>query len=218
MFIWISVASLVVGAAVVVGSMLVQQLQYNEKVMAAKSKTLDTLKANNEAISKLREGLAVIDANADLATAKAKPEDGSLQVVLDALPTSVNTLALGSSLQNRFLTGIPGLDQPETLSVKDEQAEDGSSVDASSDTEQEEGAVNLIESTLPKLAINFEVTGTGDAITQLLKNFERSIRRIDIAQITIEADEGGKFKTTVNAKAYYQPPKTLEQKDEVITR
>ncbi len=215
MFIWISVASLIVGASIVVGSILWQQLQYKEKVLAAKSKTLSTLEANNAAVTKLRDELRVIDANADLALAKAKPEDESLQVILDALPTSANTLALGASLQNRFLAGIPGLNEPDTLSVTDDQAEAETGVVA---TEEEASGKNLIESSLPKLSISLEVIGTKDAVVQLLKNFERSIRRIDVAQLTIETGENGNFKTTINAKAYYQPAKSLEQKDEVITR
>jgi hypothetical protein len=217
MFLWIAVASALVGATIVVGIFLVQQLLYNERVLAEKFNTANTLTQNNETIEELADKIRVLDTNPNLAAVKLKPEDQALQVILDALPSEANTLALGASLQNKLLTGINGLDQLEALQVQDTNAEgvDGLVVeDVEAEVVEGEGAAGS-QSTL---AINFEISGTQDALLQVLRNLERSIRTIDIMTMELESVDGGRFKMTVTATAYYQPPKTLELREEEVPR
>ncbi len=109
MFLWIAAASALVGIAAVVGLFLGQQLFYNEKVLAEKQKTATTLKQNLSAITELKQEILVLDTNTDLAKVRANPNDKALQVILDALPSEANSLALGASLQNKLLVGVPVL-------------------------------------------------------------------------------------------------------------
>ena len=207
MFIWIAIASALVGAAVVVGIFLSQQLFYNEQVLLKKQQTIDTLKQNNAVVEDLKSEIRILDTNADLATVKANPSDQTLQVILDALPSEPNQLALGSSLQNKLLTGIPGLQPIQQLQVD--------SVDGGT----EQAGVVEGEDVVPN-SINFRFTvlGTQDALKQVLENLERSIRTIEVVSVRIENQADGSLAMTVSARAFYEPTVNLQLKEQVVPR
>lgn len=207
MFIWIAIASALVGAAVVVGIFLSQQLFYNEQVLLKKQQTIDTLKQNNAVVEDLKSEIRILDTNADLATVKANPSDQTLQVILDALPSEPNQLALGSSLQNKLLTGVPGLQPIQQLQVD--------SVDGGT----EQAGVVEGEDVVPN-SINFRFTvlGTQDALKQVLENLERSIRTIEVVSVRIENQADGSLAMTVSARAFYEPTVNLQLKEQVVPR
>lgn len=208
MFIWIAAASALVSFAIVTSVFLGQKLIFNEKVLLEKNKTISTLEKNNKAVPDLQNSVRVLDTNADLALVKAKDTDQTIQVILDALPSDANSLALGASLQNKLLAGVPGL-TIESLQVDPVQGvetlTDASVVDAS--------AVAI--GTENQITFNFSVSGNEDALRQALKNLERSIRTIDIISLQIE-NQGTTQIMTVQARAFYQPVKTVNLYDKVI--
>jgi hypothetical protein len=208
MFIWIAVASALVGSAIVVSIFLTQKAFFNEKVLAEKQNTVNVLDNNNLVAPDLEKNIQVLDTDQALASAKANESDQAVQVILDALPSEGNSLALGASLQNKLLAGVPGLTSLDTLQVDpivglETLSTDPNTVDASST-----GAGN-------EITFNFTVTGSQDAIKKVLQNLERSIRLIDITSIRIETQQNGQV-MTVQAKAYYEPAKTIELKDKVV--
>lgn len=208
MFIWIAAASALVSFAIVTSVFLGQKLIFNEKVLLEKNKTISTLEKNNKAVPGLQDSVRVLDTNTDLALVKAKDTDQTIQVILDALPSDANSLALGASLQNKLLAGVAGL-TIESLQVDPVQGvetlTDASVVDAS--------AVAL--GTENQITFNFSVSGNEDALRQALKNLERSIRTIDILSLQIE-NQGATQIMTVQARAFYQPVKTVSLYDKVI--
>jgi len=109
MFLWIAISSAIVGSAVVVAFFLGQQLFYNEKILAEKTTTIQTLEANSAVIPELETEIRILDTNEALATSKVNDDDQTVQVILDALPSDANSLALGASLQTKLLTGVEGL-------------------------------------------------------------------------------------------------------------
>ncbi len=207
MFIWIAIASALVGAAVVVGIFLSQQLFYNEQVLLKKQQTIDTLKQNNAVVEDLKSEIRILDTNADLATVKANPSDQTLQVILDALPSEPNQLALGSSLQNKLLTGVPGLQPIQQLQV---DSVDGGT-EAAGVVEGEDVVPNSIN-------FRFTVLGTQDALKQVLENLERSIRTIEIVSVRIENQADGSLAMTVSARAFYEPTVNLQLKEQAVPR
>lgn len=212
MFLWIAVASALVGVAIVVGIFFAQQLMYNEKVLAEKLETAKTLKDNNEAVKELADKIRVLDTNPNLAAVKLKPEDQALQVILDALPSEANQLALGASLQNKLLAGIAGLQELETLQVSAPNSEEASVDNVEAET------VETDESGGSKLSVTFEITGSQSALSEMLRNLERSIRTINIKSMKLETVEAGTFKATISADAYYQPTKTIQLREEEVAR
>src|SRR5680860_739845 len=109
MFLWVAGVSVVFGFALVGTIFLTQMLLFNERVLQEKDKTVAILKANNDNIQDLESQIRVLNTNQALIDSKAKPDDQPVQVILDALPSDANSLALGASLQNKLLTGISGL-------------------------------------------------------------------------------------------------------------
>lgn len=191
MFIWIIVASVVLGFGLVGSVFLIQRLVYNQKVLNAQGVALSNISYDAKNVSDLEANLRALDADENLSLVKASPDDQPVQAILDALPSDPNTLALGASLQQKLLAPVPG------LNVQSLQ------VDQSAET-----AGN---GTLP---FTLTVDGSQDSIMNVLTNFERSIRTINVTTLDII---GGDSQTmTLSGQAYYQPSLTFDLKKETI--
>ncbi len=211
MFIWVAVASVIVSFAAVASVFLVQKLAFNIKVINEMNTTVSRLDGNNKAIKKLQTEIRVLDTNTALATSKANSSDQSLQVILDALPSEANSLALGASLQTRLLAGIEGLTL-ESLNVTpvagvESIANDDGSVSSSEETDDEEVA--------PSIDFSFVVSGNQASLKQVLNNLERSIRTIHVLSVQIENQDAQQI-MTVNARAFYQPAREVKLYDTVV--
>lgn len=207
MFLWIAVGSAIVGCALVVSFFLAQKLFYNEKVLSEKEKTVSVLNANNAVISELETQVRVLDTNAALATVKAKDTDQTVQVILDALPSDANSLALGASLQMKLLAGIPG------LSIESLNADPVVGIESlSSDTSSQNASTTGVDN---QITFQFAVSGDQTALKQVLTNLEKSIRAIDIISLRIES-QGTKQLMTVQGRAFYEPAKTIDLRDKVV--
>lgn len=205
MFLWIAAASALVGAALVVSYFMAQKLVYNEKVLAAKSQTVSTLENNNRVVSDLQDEIRVLDTNPALNSIKANESDQAIQVILDALPSEANSLALGASLQNRLLTGIDG------LTLESIQVDPVVGVE----TITSRTARRTSQTTESTIRFQFVVTGSDAALKQVLQNLERSIRTIKVNNVVI-AIQGSGPTMTVQGEAYYEPAKTVELTEETI--
>jgi len=205
MFLWIAAASALVGCAVVVSIFMVQKVIFNERVLAEKQNTVSVLENNNKVITQLEDSIRILDTDESLMSVKANESDQAIQVILDALPSEANSLALGASLQNKLLSGIQGLtvvslqiDPVIGVEILDE----GAAAEVSADG-------------LSAITFQFAVTGSEAVLKQVLGNLERSIRPIEVLSVRIEG--GGNISTMyVQARTFYEPKKTLElQKKEI---
>jgi hypothetical protein len=208
MFLWIAAGSVVVGCALVVAFFLAQKLVYNEKVLAEKEKTVATLNANNAIIPELETQVRVLDTNEALESVRASDDDQTIQVILDALPSDANSLALGASLQNKLLAGISG------LTLESLQVDPVVGVESLTDTASEQDA-SATDSGANQITFQFAVSGSQDALKQVLTNLERSIRAIDILSLRIES-QGSTQLMSIQARAFYEPAKTIELTDKVV--
>lgn len=197
MFIWIAVASALIGTAAVVAIFFFQQLVYNEKVLGEKLNTVTTLDKNLAAIEDLQNEVRALSANSALASAKASESEQPLQVILDALPSEANSLALGASLQQRLLTGIEG-----NYTLENLQVDQVSGVEVLGDSASD-------SDTAGQITFSFGVSGDQAALRQVLENLERSIRTIEVTSLTIEMS-GNVINMRVEGRAFYEPAKTIE--------
>lgn len=218
MFLWIAAASVIVGASIVVVYFMFKILVYGEKVLAAKQDTASTLTANLEVVPQLRDEIRALDANDALQRVKARDSDRALQVILDALPSEANSLALGSSLQNRLLTITGGSTiSLESLSVDSVQGlevglgEDEAMIDASMEGEDEDALSNSIRFT-------FTVKGNDKALRTVLENLERSIRTIHVNAVYVSVGGDREQEMTVEGFAFFEPAKKIELREEVVPR
>jgi len=206
MFIWIALASALVGTAAVVSIFLVQKLSYNERVLGAKQETVSILDSNLVVVNDLKTEVQALDANSALLSVKANDSDQALQVVLDALPADANSLALGSSLQNKLLSGIEGNFKLKSLEVK---PVDGIET-ATNDTVVDAGAATATPNS--QINFSFSVEGNQDALRKVLQNLERSIRTIVITRMNLNT-ESGVLTMNVEGHGFYQLGKTIELKE-----
>jgi hypothetical protein len=208
MFIWIAGASALVGFALVAAIFLGQKLIFNEKVLIEKNKTVATLDANNKVIDDLQNSIEVLDTNEALIANRAQDSDRAIQVILDALPSDANSLALGASLQNRLLANIPGLTL-ESLQVDPVQGIEELTEDSVQDASGDGSAVTN------QITFRFVVSGTQEALKQVLTNLERSIRTIDVLQLQIE-NQGTTQVLTIDGRAFYEPAKEIKLYDKAV--
>lgn len=215
MFLWVSGASVVVGFAVVLALFLGQKILFGEKVLAEKEKTASTLQKNIEIIPKLKDNIRVLDTNQGLKDARLKDSDRPIQSVLDALPADANSTALGSSLQSKLLSNIPGL-ALDTIKVDPVAGlETGQTIDSDVIDATPVNGVDTNEHT-----ISFSLTvSTGannpEALREVLSRLEKSIRAIDVRSLSITT-QSSRLVMTVAGRAYYEPAKTIELKDKAV--
>lgn len=203
MFISVAGMSVVVGFALVVSWFLWQQLLFRYDIVAQKNDTVQTLRENNQAVVQLREEIGLLEGNTALNESKANRSDKALQVILDALPSDANSLALGASLQDVLADGIKGL-SVESLTVEPSAYEQQDEALVSG--EQLEGQINF----------RMVVTSSNiNAHRQLLERFERSIRVIDIDRLRLEKGQDT-YTLTIEAHGYYQPARQVELVDKVV--
>lgn len=194
MFTWVAVGSAVVGIALVVSIFLVQQLIFNEKVLLKKNETVGALEKSQKAVGPLRENIAVRNTNQALLDTRAKDSDKALQVIIDALPDTPNTAALGASLQNVLIPGQAI--QLETLKV-----------DPMGD-----------ETANGPITFSFSVATPRDSIVELRnlqQRLERSIRAIKVSSVLVESS-ATKATMTVKGEAYYEPARTVKLGTETV--
>lgn len=203
MFVWIAVMSAIIGVCAVVAIFLIQFIIYKAHVVSQVQETASTLHQNNKVASELINNVVALNANTALGQTKAYDDEEPLSVVLDALPADYNSLALGSSLQQKLLSGIDG------LTIDSIVVDNGASGDTSSD----DGSIETDGSTVP---VSIQVSATNiTAVQEMLQRFERSIRVIDVDSFTLETTDTG-YNVSIEAHAYYQPEKDVQLTEKTI--
>lgn len=201
MFIWVAGVSVILGFAVVISIFLVQMLFFNERVLSEKNKTIQTLIDNEAKIPTLESHVRALDANQALIDSRASTSDRAVQVILDALPSSPNSEALGASLQGKLLAGIDGL------------VLNSLQVDSVSDSSTEDSLDVLVGSN--EIPFSFSVSGDETVLKKVLTNLEISIRTIKVTSLKIESQNNIRT-LSAQAKAFYEPAVTVGLKDKVV--
>ncbi len=206
MFLWVAGVSVIVGFAAVGSIFLAQKLIFNQKVVNEKNNTVSILTKNNAAVSELEENVRLLDTNEGLNSVKAKSDDKALQVVLDALPADANSLALGSSLQEKLIAGIEG------LTLESVSTTPVAGIELTTDDNVQDAGTETDDESAYQIKFNLVVSGDANALKALLDRFERSIRAIDITNLTLE-QAGGKLTMTLEGHVFYEPARTIELRD-----
>ncbi len=203
MFLWVAGMAAVVGLFGVVAWFLFQQVFFKAEVVGLKNDTVKTLKANNEAATQLRDNLRAYETNSALRASRVNDSQNALSVIIDALPSTANSSALGASLQERLIAGVPNLTL-ESLTV----SPTGPSLTAPASSSGSTTSANTIQFNL--------VASSSDpnSLKEMLTRFEHSIRVIDIDNLSLERSDR-LYTMTIQAHAYYEPAKVIELREEV---
>jgi len=206
MFMWVVIASIAVSICVVTVQFLFQQWSYNNRVLNAKYKAVDTLKSNIENAKKLQEDVNSLVSNEALASVKTNTGDPNTKSVLDALPSKFDATALATSLQQAILSrsGVT----IESISVPSDQSTDGTGGTAASTTAVPDAKPQEVK-------FDISVSGSYDKIRSMMLDLERTIRPIKVTAVTLDGDDTA-MTATISAVTYYQPAKTANIKQEVV--
>lgn len=198
-FVWVIIAAVALSICGVGIQFLFRQASFNQKIISAKADTQTTLTKNIDNAKQLKEKVDNLIADTNLASVRANPDDSTLKVVLDALPTNEDQSAFASSLQQIVLPRS-GVSLTELSTVG--QTESGS------DAETSEGAGD--GTTAAKtIVFNFGATGSYDQIKNMLHDLERTIRPINATEISLEGTDTT-LRVTVGGVTYYVPERTVE--------
>lgn len=214
MFLWVAGVSVLFGFALVASIFLTQMLLFNERVLLEKARTIATLKTDNGNISGLEKQIRVLDTNQSLIDSKANPDDQAVRVILDALPSDANSLALGASIQNKLLVNKDG--SPITnLTLDSLQVDPVIGIESLDESSSVENASTTSTGPQNEITFRFSVSGDEVALKQVLSNLEKSIRTIDVTSIKIESQ--GLVRTlSVQARAFYEPARVVQLKDKTV--
>lgn len=209
MFLWVAGVSVIFGVSLVLAIFLTQMLLFNERVLIEKNRTIATLDKNNSNVEELQRQVNILNTNQALIDSKSKSDDQAIQVILDALPSDANSLALGASLQNKLISGVNGLTlnslQVDPVVGIESLDSNITVIDASADEGESQNEITF----------RFSVNGNETALRGVLANLERSIRTIDVTSLKIE-NQGKTRLMTVTGRAFFEPAIEVKLKDKVI--
>lgn len=199
-----AVAAFVVVFTLVAAQSLVGQIGYQNKVIDAKKKALNTLEADLDARDSLAASYKVFidnDVNVlgGLVNGKGDRDGDNAKLVLDALPSKYDFPALTTSLE-KIITG-------QNLSIL-----------SISGTDEEVDHANLQTSPNPEpvaIPFRFQVSGSYTSVQDLVDVLLRSIRPFQISTIELSGDESS-MSATISAQTFYQPEKSLDITKEVV--
>ena len=209
MFVWVAGVSVIFGFSVVGVMFLSQMLLFNERVLSEKNRTVSTLNTNNANIPELQRQVRILNTNQALISSKSKPDDQAIQVILDALPSDVNSLALGASLQNKLLAGIDG------LTLNSLQVSPVVGIESLDTNDSMVDASTLASNTGNAIDFTISVNGDETALKKVLLNLESSIRTIDIINLKIES-QGKSLMLKLQGRGYYEPERVVKLTDKTV--
>lgn len=215
-FTWVALAAALVVICLVVGWNLMQRINYQNKVNRDVGKTAQTMHDNVEAADKLIKNVNALKANAALSLPNLKADDSTVfQVVIDALPTEDDSVALSSSLQNKILSKsgvtIEQINVDTTESDSSSGSSSGSSSSSSSSSSgsssgsSKSGVSKADDVQFPvakPITFRVSLVGSFDSVKSALQDIESTIRPITITKLTIDGSDD-KLNATIEAQTYY---------------
>ena len=208
MFIWVAVAAAILGISIVLSISLFERISYRQAIINEKNRTGDILESNLETADALKKEVRVLNTNQALLATPRLDDSQPVSVILDALPSTPNSSALGASLQQNLLN-LDGV-TIESLTVNPIAGVE----DVNDETS---GAV---ESTEGEITFQFSVSvarGQASILQNMLRKLERSIRTIDLTSVNVE-QQGSKMTLSAEGRAYYQPAKTVHLDDITVKK
>ena len=197
-FIWVTVAAVVLAFSIVALQFLIRQGLFNGKIIGEQQKTSRALEQSIKNFDGLKRNVDGLLADTKLSALRVNPNDSSLQVVLDALPTSGDPTSFSNSLYNKVLSR-----QGVTINAVTVGAEGGTA-----DPNAAPAAATATEGAQP-LPCNVSLVGNADQLRGTLLDMEKTIRPIVVRQMNISVGEGF-LEVTAQGETYYLPKTTVK--------
>lgn len=199
-FVWVAIAAVAITVALVLAQFMMKQFFFNTKVISAQVKTNDTLVKNLDVYEPLKTDVSKLVANSDLARLRVQDTDSALQVVIDAMPTADEPIALIASLQQVVLAKSGATISDVTLL----QA-------APSDT----GEVVVAAAGMQPVSFMVKANGSYDSIKKLMQDMHNSIRPISVTALKVTGSNSN-MAVEITANTFYAIPRTVDMTKETI--
>jgi hypothetical protein len=183
---------------------LFNQLQYQNRIIAADKKALKQLKVNIQAAQSLATSYSAFTSTPTNVIGGnphgSGPQDGdNTKIVLDSLPSKYDFPALATSIE--------GLISSQGVQIK--------SITGSDDAANQAKAQSSSAPTPQQMPFGVAVEGNYDAIQKVVTAFERSVRPFQAQSMELSGDQN-KLSLTYNAQTYWQPARDLSIKTKVV--
>lgn len=228
-------ASVVTAFAGVSIYFIAQNIIFNSKVLSEQGKSIETIKSSHKNITnpdngvekKAKELQASLDAREGLRDLIPGNEGSSLRLIVDALPAEPNTAAVGSSLNQHILSGLPiKIESIRVEPVSSEKANQKTVELTSAQKRQLERDPNKEDKVSRNLkpinftfAVSAENNGDKDpnvnVLNEVLKRMEKSIRTFRIDNYKFEYTKKNAT-LTISGQAFYLPKYDLSLKNKEI--
>lgn len=200
-FLWVAAAAVAVTIALILSQFLFRQFMFNSKVIGELSNTNQTLKDNNAAYTTLKSEVVKLLANQQLNNLRVNKDaggDNALQVIIDAMPTTDDRLALAASLQQSVLSksGVT-IDQ---LTFTDGDASMSAPVAATAS-----GTAGSVT----EIPFSFKASGTYDQLKKMFSDIQLSIRPISLSSVKLSGKSDA-MSAEVQATTFYATPATTD--------
>lgn len=197
-FIWVTIAAVVLAFSIVALQFLIRQGLFNAKIISEQQKTSRALDESKKNVDGLKKNVDALLADTKLSGLRANPNDSSLQVVLDALPTSGDPTSFSNSLYNKILSR-----QGVTINAVS-AGEAGGAVDPNAAP----ATATATDGAQP-LPFSVSFVGNVDQLRNTLTDMEKSIRPVVVRQMNIAVGEGF-LEVTAQGETYYLPRSTVK--------
>lgn len=201
-----AVASFVIIFCGIASKSLIDRAAYQSRVISLKKTAVATLREDVEArtalVSSYKNFVNTPQNVIGGSSVGTGEKDGdNAKIALDALPSQYDYPALATSIEK--LVRIHGLMITRITGTDDELLQAAAAKEEGSDP---------IPISMP---FQVEVTGSYDAVRNLVKALELSIRPFHVKRVQLEGSEGN-MTATIDAQSFYQMQKPLSIKSEVV--
>ena len=202
-FVWVTVAAVVLAFSAVALQFLVRQGLFNNKIISQQQKTSRALDESKKNFGGLKRNVDALLADSKLSALRVNPTDSSLQVVLDALPTSGDPTTFSNSLYNKILSR-----QGVTITGVNVGAVGMSDPSAAAPAATPNGETQV-------LPFEASFIGNPDQLRNTLLDVEKTIRPVVVRQMSIAVGEA-QLELTMQGETYYLPRSTVKLGDKTI--
>lgn len=214
MFIWVAIASAILGFALVVSYYMYQKMSYNHKVIGKQDASIKVIKGNLASVDELKKNVRVVNTSEALSRLRVNDSDQPAQVILDALPAYANSAAVGASLQSPKMLGDSGITLETMVVTPIQGAESSGGSSKTTNSGSQSGSKSNYQRILFSFTVNVDAGNESD-LKKAISNLERSIRIINVTSLKIES-QSQKTTMKVEGEAYYQPSVDLSLKYEAV--
>lgn len=159
-----------------------------------KYRTNDILTQNDENISLLRNNVGALKTDANLLKLVSRPDNTTLDVILDALPVADDSTELAAIIQKNVFEGIG-------VKVINITAAEKRQIDVESDD-------------VKTTSISFSIKGSLESIIKAIRRLERSIRPIVVESIAL-SESGNDFVADIKATTFFISEVTFAADEQV---